>query len=143
MKTIVDSNCLVAAVCSWHEHHAATTRELAARRKAGDDICLAAPALVEAYAVLTRLPAPHRLSPGDAYTVLEANWGACELAGLTPQEHWKALAVCRDGGVGGGPTYDAVIAACARKCKAGLLLTWNTAHFERFGDDFEVRTPAQ
>ena len=142
MKTIVDSNCLVAAVCTWHQRHAATARELAARHRAGDDICLAAPALVEAYAVLTRLPAPHRLSPADAYTVLEANWGACELVGLTPQEHWKALAACRDGGVGGGPTYDAVIAACARKARAGLLLTWNVGHFERFGDDVEVRAPA-
>ena len=93
--------------------------------------------------MLTRLPAPHRLSPADAYTILEANWGSCEIVGLTPQEHWRFLAACRDGGVGGGLTYDAAIAACARKCKAGLLLTWNTAHFERFGDDFEVRAPAR
>ncbi len=35
---------------------------------------LPAPALVEAYAVLTRLPPPHRLSVPDALALLEANF---------------------------------------------------------------------
>ena len=35
---------------------------------------VAAPALVEAYAVLTRLPPPHRLSPADALALLEADF---------------------------------------------------------------------
>jgi hypothetical protein len=35
---------------------------------------VAAPALVEAYAVLTRLPPPHRLSPQTALTLLENNF---------------------------------------------------------------------
>jgi hypothetical protein len=35
---------------------------------------VAAPALTEAYAVLTRLPPPHRLSPQTALTLLENNF---------------------------------------------------------------------
>lgn len=35
---------------------------------------VAAPALIETYSVLTRLPAPHRLSPAAALSVVEANF---------------------------------------------------------------------
>jgi predicted nucleic acid-binding protein len=69
-----DSNCLVAVVSPWHEHHEAATAELGRRLDRGDTMALAAPALVEAYAVLTRLPAPHRLSPADAYRLLDVNF---------------------------------------------------------------------
>jgi predicted nucleic acid-binding protein len=59
----VDTSCIVAAVCSWHEHHAAAAAAIEARYEAGDRLAVAAHGLVEAYAVLTRLPAPHRLAP--------------------------------------------------------------------------------
>src|SRR5439155_4456381 len=61
-----DTSCLVAAVCAWHEHHAAAAREIERRLAAGEPMIVAAPALVESYAVLTRLPPPHRLRPADA-----------------------------------------------------------------------------
>ena len=45
-------------------------RRLAGRAK----MIVAAPALVEGYAVLTRLPSPHRLSPETALTLLANNF---------------------------------------------------------------------
>jgi predicted nucleic acid-binding protein len=101
---------------------------------------LAAPTLVEAYAVLTRLPPPHRLSGHDAWTLLESNWAETEAITLAASEYWRLLRGCRDEGVSGGQVFDAVIAACARKARAEMLLTWNVAHFARFRH-FLVRAP--
>ena len=53
---------MVAAVCSWHEHHQAAIGEIERRLRRRETIIVAAPALVETFAVLTRLPSPHRLS---------------------------------------------------------------------------------
>lgn len=143
MRVLPDSNCLVAAVCAWHEHHVVSAAEFAARMKSSDEVVIAAPSLMEAYAVLTRLPQPHRLAPADAFALLDANWGKSEVVGLTPPEYWRLLARCRDDGIGGGAACDAVIAACARKARVDLLLTWNVAHFARFRADLDVRAPGQ
>ena len=51
---------------------------------------VAAPALVEAYAVLTRLPPPHRLSPQTALTLLENNF--LKLATVTGSLEASSLA---------------------------------------------------
>ncbi|HYE88513.1 MAG TPA: hypothetical protein VEA16_19260, partial [Vicinamibacterales bacterium] len=76
MRVLIDANCLVAAALPQHEHHATTLADLARRRAAGHTFVTAAHAVLEAYAVLTRLPPPHRLAPADAATVLDRNWGA-------------------------------------------------------------------
>jgi len=70
----LDTNCIVAAVCDWHEDHAAAAAAIEGRLARGEQRVVAAHALVEAYAVLTRLPPPHRLTPADAWTLLEANF---------------------------------------------------------------------
>jgi len=129
MRVIVDSNCLVAAALPQHEHHAATLAELARRRAAGQTLIMAAHALVEAYAVLTRLPPPHRLSSHDAWAILDRNWGASAAVALTAAESWRMLRQQAAGGLIGGRVYDGIIAACAKKAKADELLTWNTRHY--------------
>jgi len=76
MTTVVlDSSCMVAAVCAWHVHHEATVSELEKRRRSRDRVAIAVPALLEAYSVLTRLPPSFRLSAAEAAHVLSANWG--------------------------------------------------------------------
>lgn len=46
----------------------------------GEAMIAAGPALVETYAVLTRLPSPHRLAPADAHRLLQANFAGGEVA---------------------------------------------------------------
>ncbi|MBI3961653.1 MAG: PIN domain-containing protein [Deinococcus sp.] len=143
-RFLLDTSCLVAAVCQWHEHHQATREELERRRRARQALVMAAPALIEAYAVLTRLPPPHRLSPSDTLALLEGNWGKADTVALSPIEYWRLLKLLPDAGVTGGQAYDAVIVACARKAGVEVLLTWNLAHFARFqDDDLAIMAPAQ
>jgi predicted nucleic acid-binding protein len=122
---------MVAAVSSWHEHHAAATREIERRLARGERLTSVAPALVEAYAVLTRLPPPHRLSPADAWTLVDVNFvqgrKVLTLRGATYQTLLRRLA--REG-TAGGRTYDAVIGECARQGRVQTLLTFNTRHFD-------------
>jgi predicted nucleic acid-binding protein len=134
-RLALDTNCLIALVCGWHEHHEAIASAVERRLDAGARLALAAPALLEAYAVLTRLPPPHRLLPADALHVLEANFGTdTRTVTLDADEYWSLLRVGPTMGVYGGRIYDAVIAACARKSNARELLTLNLKHFESFAD---------
>lgn len=139
---LLDTSCLVAAVCGWHRHHDATRRDIERRDAAGENLVLAAHSLAEAFSVLTRLPEPHRLRPEDALDLIEANWGETRLIALNGSDYRSTLRRCRDAGVGGGAVYDALIAACAVKARVETLVTWDIAGFERFlEDDPAVRTP--
>jgi predicted nucleic acid-binding protein len=126
----VDSSCIVAAVCAWHQHHDPAAAEIERRLRARERLATAAHALAEAYAVMTRLPAPHRLSPADALALIEGNFGeGAGVTALSGSEYRSLLRAAAREGIGGGRTYDAVIAECARKAGAAVLLTFNAAHF--------------
>ena len=135
---LLDTSCLVAAVCSWHGHHEATRREIERRHAAGEELVLSAHSFAEAFSVLTRLPEPHRLSPEDALALIETNWGETRLVALTATDYRVSLRRCRDASIGGGAVYDALIAACARKARVSTLVTWDVANFERFLEDEPV-----
>jgi len=141
VRVLLDANCLVATALTQHEHHRATVADLSRRRAAGHTLVMAAHAVLEAYAVLTRLPPPHRLSPADAWAVLDRNWGEAETIALTATETWRALRELAAAGVSGGRIYDGGLAACARKAKCDELLTWNVRHFTG-GQGVRAVTPA-
>ncbi|MFQ5739306.1 MAG: PIN domain-containing protein [Acidobacteriota bacterium] len=130
-RLVLDSSWMIAFGCSWHEHHERAFDKLTSLLESHKELWLAAPAIVEAYSVLTRLPVPHRLSPLDAWTLLQRNFqrGARSVA-LTSKEYWSALEEAHLRKVTGGRVYDFLILRCAEKCHAQFLLTFNTGHFE-------------
>ncbi len=139
---LLDTSCLVAAVCTWHRRHDDTRREIERRDAAGEKLVLAAHSLAETFSVLTRLPEPHRLHPNDALALIEANWGETRLVALGGPDYRATLRRCRDVGIGGGAVYDALIATCARKAEVETLVTWDLEGFERFlEDEPAVRAP--
>ena len=122
---------MVAAVCSWHERHAVVAAELERRLAARGRLAIPTHALIEAYAVLTRLPPPHRIAPADAWAVLSANFvEPARVIALEGPAHAVLLARLAAAGTGGGRTYDALIAGQAAKAGADILLTLNPRHFE-------------
>lgn len=139
----LDTSCMIAAVCGWHEHNAAAVGEIERRLGRGERLAVSAPALMETYAVLTRLPAPYRLSAAEAWALVEANFvegrTIFALDSAAYVAHLRQLAMQ---GVGGGRTYDAVIAACARQSKATTLLTFNRRHFDPPPEGVTVVEPA-
>jgi predicted nucleic acid-binding protein len=128
-----DTSCMVAAVCGWHETHQAAREAIERRLRRTETMLVAGPALIEAYAVLTRLPAPHRLAAADALALLDANFiGLGRVVALDAGAYRTLVRRAPGEGVSGGRTYDAVIAACALKGKATTLLTLNEPHFAPF-----------
>lgn len=123
----------MAAVCSWHEHHEAAQEEISRRLRQAEAMLVAAPSLVEAYAVLTRLPPPHRLSAADALRLIDVGFGQSgRIIALDGRAYRSLLRRAADEGISGGRTYDAVIAECALKETDVTLLTFNSDDFEPF-----------
>lgn len=101
-----DTSVMVATVCTWHEHHERAITEMERRLAERESLVIAAPALVESYAVLTRLPPPHRLSPQDAITLIETSFLAeGTLAGLDNKAFRPLLREAADRDIAGGRTY--------------------------------------
>src|SRR5256885_9010586 len=88
----LDTSCLIALVSGWHEHHDVTIESLERRLRAGATMVVPAHALAEAYTVLTRLPAPNRLSPDVAVEVLRENFEKHpRTMSLDEDEYWSLL----------------------------------------------------
>jgi predicted nucleic acid-binding protein len=127
----LDSSCMIAAVSGWHEHHAQAAAAIEERLDRHDRLVTAVHALVEAYAVLTRLPSPHRLAARDAWAVLQANFVTdATVATLPGTAHVALLDALAGAGLGGGRTYDSLIAATAAHAKVNELLTFNARLFD-------------
>ena len=127
---MLDTSCMVAAVCTWHEFHQQACAEIERRLQAGQEMIAAAPALVEAYAVLTRLPPPHRLRSKDAFELLRANFiNGAKVAALSSRSYLALTRWASENEVVGGRIYDSVIAACASAGQADALVTFNDSDF--------------
>jgi predicted nucleic acid-binding protein len=138
----LDTSCMVAAVCTWHERHAAAVAAIEQRLDRGDRLAVAAHAIIEAYAVLTRLPAPHRLAPADAWALVKANFvEPATVVALNGPAFITLLNRLASAGIGGGRSYDAVIAVSASQAKANALLTFNPRHFDPAPDGLSVIEP--
>ena len=128
----VDTSVVVAAFAEWHPAHVAAQRTLdAAPRLPGH-------AGLEAFSVLTRLPAPHRAAAGDIAAFLRDEFrdpwlilGGAELAATV--DRLVSL------GITGGATYDAVIGMTVKNAGATLLTRDRRALkvYERLGVEFE------
>jgi hypothetical protein len=93
--------------------------------------------------VLTRLPAPHRLAPADAWALINANFvTAARLVTLDGRGHTVLLKRLAGLGIGGGRTYDALIAECAVRTRVDMLLTLNPRHFDPLPKGVTVLSPS-
>lgn len=58
--TAIDTSVIVPGLLFWHEKHEAASAALVQLLESGNEVVLPLHSLVEAYAVMTRLPPPHR-----------------------------------------------------------------------------------
>lgn len=114
MKRTADTSVLVAAFASWHEHH-----DLAFEAIGRVDAVIAH-SLLETFSVLTRLPAPHRMTAEVVATFIDKSFGGHEVVALPAVDQRTLVIGCAALGISGGAIYDALIgASCAH---AGLKL---------------------
>jgi predicted nucleic acid-binding protein len=136
---------MIAALCTWHEHHEAASAELNQRLTDGETLIVAAPALVETYAVLTLLPSPHRLSGADALAVIDGSFMTSgRIVALAARSYRTLLRQALEDRIVGGQVYDAVIAQCGLVAKVSALLTFDAKHFTWLSDrGVQVVVPGQ
>ena len=114
MTTVAcDASVLIPALVAWHPDHA-VAREAMARVTA-----VPAHALVEAFSVLTRLPAPHRLSAPDAGRVLDHV--RLDVDALPATQYRRLLRRLAERDIRGGAAYYALIAATATHHRRTLI----------------------
>jgi predicted nucleic acid-binding protein len=102
-----DTSAVIAALSSWHADHGAASRALEGVT------ALPAQVVLEAYCVLTRLPAGLAVPAVDAADVLERRFGEPQLE--LPQADRRALAkTLATAGVFGGAGYDGLVGLEAR-----------------------------
>lgn len=144
MTYALDANCLVAAVLETHVHHNETVLAIERLEASGATATMLAHALLESYAVLTRLPGADRVDPHTAAAALADSWSDRAIAAVQPSDPWSFLNTASGEGIAGGRVYDALIGHTASDAGIDVLLTWNTRHFERWPMGGTVaRTPAE
>jgi predicted nucleic acid-binding protein len=85
---------------------------------------------LEFYSVSTRLPLEARLTPPEAWRLLEANvFGRIRVVHLPRRRQVPFLSAAAADGIGGGRIYDAHIAQTARAAGAKTIVTDNQRHF--------------
>lgn len=130
MKCFLDTNVLVAASLTEHEHHNRALFILQKIHQQEAEGGVSAHTLLEIYAILTRLPRHPKLTPFEAESLIEGNvLKHMHVVELTAREYIQLLKRLRQGGVTGGQSYDALHFACALKFGADELYTFNVHHF--------------
>jgi predicted nucleic acid-binding protein len=142
LKQFFDSSVLIPAFYKFDPNHITSAATL--RSATREDSFCALRTLGEVYAVLTGLPVRPRFTGADGIAVLEQIRTKLTVISLSEEEYVSAIKSVSDTIVGGA-AYDALIARCAMKAQADVLLTWNTRDFTRFGADIArmVKTPIQ
>jgi hypothetical protein len=139
-----DSSCMIAGVCPWHEYHGPAAASLERRFIRGLSLVVAGHALLEAYAVMTRLPTPYRLSGPDAWHLLGRNFAdRATVLGCDGGAYVPLLDRLAASGVTGGRSYDALIATVLAPVGGVEFLTLNPRHFDRLHAKLVIVDPRQ
>jgi predicted nucleic acid-binding protein len=109
-----DTSVVIATFASWHVQHEPAVRALQEGAR------LVAHSALEAYSVLTRLPAPHRATPEVVRDFLAARFPDPYLY-LEAAAYRSLIGRLVDLRISGGAAYDALIATTAASAGARLL----------------------
>jgi len=133
---------LVAVFYADHPEHTASTKVFLAADK--EDSC-ALRTIGEVYATLTGLPLRPRITGPEGLSIVKQIRERLTLVTLSEQEYMAALESAASEPIVGAAAYDALIAHCAVKAEADVLLTWNVRDFVRFGHAIArlVKTPLE
>jgi predicted nucleic acid-binding protein len=142
LKRFFDSSVLIPVFYADHSQHAPSAKSFL---EAGRDGFCALRTLGEVYATLTGLPLRPRISGPEATSIVKQIRDRLTLISLSEQEYVSALEQASAGAIVGAAAYDALIAHCALKAGADVLLTWNVRDFTRLGTSVArlVKTPLE
>lgn len=143
MRVGVDTSVLVAAVHANHPNHKPASSWLDAAFTA-HEVVIAHHSVLEAFAVLTRLPVKYRLSPSEAEMVLtETLRDNVSIASFGSGSTWKVLGWLTTVPVSGGASYDAFIIWLLQSADVEQIVTYNVHDFRRLAHGVRVSEPSE
>src|SRR5258708_3177546 len=141
MQEFFDTSVLVASFWRGHLHHVPSLNRFAAAEKRSSacgihslaEVCSGRPAL----AVKPMIP------PEQALLFVEEVRNRLTLVSLSVEEYFAAIQNAATGGFTGGRIYDSLLLACAAKCKAQAVYTWNLRHYQSLAPSLapRIQTP--
>ena len=143
MKIGVDTSVIIAAVHANHPVHLSSSRWLDAAFEA-HEVVVAHHSVLEAYAVLTRLPAKYRVAPSEAEIVLrETLEENARIAPFSAESIWTFMTRLTAVPAAGGAAYDGFIIRLLSEAGVEAIVTYNADDFRRLSPVVRVADPAE
>jgi predicted nucleic acid-binding protein len=143
VKVYVDTNIIVARLVRSHVHQVNANNLLHQIQSRRWTPVIAAHGLAEIYSVLTRTPFQPRVSPAEAWEMLDLNvLPRFEIETLSRSDYIRVLKDCAAQGFGGGRIHDALHLAVARKAQCERIYTFDVPHFRQLAPDLLDRIMA-
>ena len=141
MKEFFDTSVLVAAFRREHVHHVPSLKRFATAEKRHSACGLHS--LAEVFSVMTPLPVKPMIPPEQALLFVEEVRNRLTLVSLSAEEYFAAIQNVASRAFTGGRVYDSLLLACAAKCKAQAVYTWNLKHYQSLAPDLapRIQTP--
>ena len=92
---------------------------------------------------MTALPVKPMIPPEQALLFVEEVRNRLTLISLSADEYFATIQNASTRSFTGGRVYDALLLACAAKCKAQAVYTWNLKHYQSLAPDLapRIQTP--
>lgn len=102
------------------------------RARAGEiGFVISAHSLAELYSTLSGLPTKPKISPPQAWRLIQDNVGSAQVIELSASDYVSVIQQVAEIGLSGGVVYDALIARAAEKAGVDHLLTFNEKDYRR------------
>ncbi len=145
MHAFLDTSVILAGLIDFGPQSAPaqSVLHLAAEQRVAADT--AWHCCLEFFSVATRLPPEYRLTPADAWALLEAEvFDRMAVHELPAGDRREMLRAASREGIAGGRIYDAHIAEVARSAGAEVIVTDNRRHFlSALRHGIRVETPSE
>lgn len=143
VKVYVDTNVVVADAVETHIHNS-NAAELFRQIKLHKWVpVISTHGISEIYAILTGTPFQRRISPSEAWQILQENvLTKFEVEPLSRHDYIKMIKDCAAQGWTSGSIYDALHIAIARKAHCSRIYTFNVKHFRQLAPDLHDRIMA-
>jgi predicted nucleic acid-binding protein len=144
MKVLFDTNILVASTIEAHPHHSISLPWIQQVRNRIIQGYISTHSIAELYAVMTRLPLAQPLNPQQIHELIVNNLESFHPVDLESNDYLEIIRNVAVLNITGGGIYDAIIAQAALKANVDMLLTMNSKHFTRLGENIArlVREPS-
>src|SRR5271169_2769501 len=137
MKEFFDTSVMVAAFWHGHAHHMPSLKRFAAAQKKHSACGIHS--LAEVFSVMTTLPVKPMIPPEQALLFVQEVRDRLTLVSLSAEEYFAAIQNSASRGFTGGRIYDSLLLACAAKCRAEAVYTWNLKHYQSLAPDLALR----